>query len=258
MKHVKKIKVGMAQTIMCCMLCFFCTIAIKAAAVRNDIPEDYGQVLISARQNDGNFEGWTKTFDGMYLSPELSLGQVENPVLIMWHYHSRLEPRKIQKVLVSEDGINFAEYTPAENGLNRIPNTAVRLKVELPEYVDNDIRPTYFTLGEMFVNNPHEDLSDTVSMTLVRGDELQDEHTYKAIVGDDPQKLKLELTAKIGPASYEGDSEDVPLSNAAILLDVPVYAKIVYPSFSINQEYSELEPGNITGHLKKRVYSLLQ
>lgn len=246
MKHVKKIKVGMAQTIMCCMLCFFCTIAIKAAAVRNDIPEDYGQVLISARQNDGNFEGWTKTFDGMYLSPELSLGQVENPVLIMWHYHSRLEPRKIQKVLVSEDGINFAEYTPAENGLNRIPNTAVRLKVELPEYVDNDIRPTYFTLGEMFVNNPHEDLSDTVSMTLVRGDELQDEHTYKAIVGDDPQKLKLELTAKIGPASYEGDSEDVPLSNAAILLDVPVYAKIVYPSFSINQEYSELEPGNIT------------
>ena len=54
------------------------------------------------------------------------------------------------------------------------------------------------------------------------------------------------LTAKIGPASYEGDSEDVPLSNAAILLDVPVYAKIVYPSFSINQEYSELEPGNIT------------
>lgn len=257
MKHVNKIKDCTEQMIRCSMLtmlCFFCTIATKAA-VRNDIPEDYGQVLISVRQSDGNFEGWTKTGDGMYLSPELSLGQVENPVLIMWYNYSCFKPTKVKKVLVSEDGINFAEYTPAENGLNRIPNTAVRLKVELPEYMDNVTRLTYFTIGEMFENNPHEDLNDTISMTLVKGDKLQDNPYYKAIMykaitdDDNPQKMQLELTAKIGPASYEGSSEDVPLSNAIICLDVPVYPVIVHPPLSLwdwPDTYSKLEPGNIT------------
>lgn len=220
-KHFRKVGNGaLVMRIFCIVLCL-CMTTLHAAAQRADTPADYGQMLVSVKQDDGTFKDWTKTSDGMYLSPELSLGQLKKPTFIAWcvgHAYFSTEPIipwEIDRLLISEDGTTFKEYTCAENGLNKIPQTAVRVKFKAASSP-----PIFLTIGESLDVIPFANYQATVSPSLVTGTVNGPTSFTTVPVDGHKGHQRLELTAKIAPVQYNGSSEQSLLKNAILKLEL--------------------------------------
>lgn len=190
----------MKTWLLCCLL----LMAVGAMAVRPDTPADYGCASIGKvfydEYDDGKLsvEGWTRNDDGMFVSDEVDLSNLQSPVVIVLNRYEN-KPMALKKLLVSEDGTTYSEYTCAGNGLNAIPKSAKRVKIEL-EYPEEAL---YLIIGEKWKEITSKDYSQKLDCRLVTGKDSTDSwgrHIYRSVsVDNDACHHQMEFTAKVGP-----------------------------------------------------------
>lgn len=150
------------------LLCCLSLLAVISWAQRPDTPADYGCASIGRVCSNGyggewTVEGWAETEDGMYMSPEVDLSQFQNPVVIAMDCDDG-KPKMLKKLYVSEDGITYSERTCSTSGLNAIPKSAKRVKIEL-----SSSRAQYLIIGEKWPVKTSNDYMQELDTKLVTG-----------------------------------------------------------------------------------------
>lgn len=216
------------------LLCCLSLLAVSSPAQRPDTPADYGCASIGWIRYNGysdeqwTVEGWTKTEDGMYMSPEVDLSQFKNPVVIAMNCFedgsgASGKPIELKKLYVSEDGVTFSEYTCSTSGQNTIPQSTKRVKIKLG-YYQGDV---YFLIGEKWTENTSKDYSQKLDCRLVTGKDSIDfwgRHIYRSVSVDNDACLhQMEFTAKVGPVIYDGETEETFLKNAVVGIHLMPY-----------------------------------